>query len=77
MASKPGTDGKLKKQLANEAFDTITLAMKVNENHFAVHKWMSAILDLKSGCDSTKERVKNLETVKKHMMVGIIKLFFS
>lgn len=69
MANQSNVDGKLKKKLAYEAYETITSAMKVNENHFAVHKWMSVILDLKSGCDGTKERVKNLELVKQHMKV--------
>lgn len=75
MASKPDISGNNKKQLANDAFKTISEAMKINDNHFAVHKWMSVILDLKAACDGTTERVKNLEVVKNHMLVRLIFLW--
>lgn len=69
MATAPNVDSSEKARLAEEAYKLISEALECNNNHFAVHKWMSIILDLRSSCIGTKERIKNLAIVKKHMMV--------
>lgn len=47
--------------------------MEVNDKDFAIHKWMAIILDAKSELGGLKERVNQLATVKKHMLVRIFK----
>ncbi|XP_066582827.1 regulator of microtubule dynamics protein 1-like [Prorops nasuta] len=56
------------KQLIEEAFNLLTEALEIQENHYAVHKWMSVILDSKSGFEGIKERIKQLYNVKQHMI---------
>lgn len=59
--------------MINEGFTTINEALALNDKHYAVHKWLSVLLDAKSEIDGIKERVSQLENVKKHMEV-VIKL---
>lgn len=60
-------DAKTKKELVNEAFVRIQEALALKEDHFAGHKWMAILLDKKSGLDGIKERIGQLENVKRHM----------
>ena len=59
-----------KAELIHEAYGLISDALKLNDKNFAVHKWMSVLLDAKSELDGIKERVKQLEKVKYHMKVS-------
>lgn len=68
--SKP-TPSPRKEELVREAFRFAEEALKLNENDFASHKWYSILLDAKSGLDGIKERVTQLETVKKHMQRAV------
>lgn len=54
-----------------EGYQTINEALALNDKHYAVHKWLSVLLDAKSEIDGIKERVSQLENVKKHMEVFI------
>lgn len=38
---------------------------------FAIHKWYAILLDAKSNLDGMKERIQQLENVKKHMEKAI------
>lgn len=60
------------KKLVYEAYELIKVALEVQDNNWAVHKWMSILLDAKSGYEGTKERIKQLYNVKQHMLVRII-----
>lgn len=59
-----------KRQLVFEAYSVISEAMVADDAHWAVHKWMSVLLDARSTYDGIKARVSKLETVKHHMLVG-------
>ena len=48
----------------------ILKAMELDENNFAVHKWMSVLLDERSAYDGIKARITQLERVKGHMLVS-------
>lgn len=56
-----------KEEMVRESFQFATEALALNDNDFASHKWYSILLDAKSGLDGIKERVTQLENVKKHM----------
>uniref|UniRef100_A0AAG5DU09 Regulator of microtubule dynamics protein 1 n=1 Tax=Anopheles atroparvus TaxID=41427 RepID=A0AAG5DU09_ANOAO len=68
--SKPSPSPR-KEELIREAFRYAEEALKLNENDFASHKWYSILLDAKSGLDGIKERVTQLENVKKHMLRAV------
>ncbi|XP_033217577.1 regulator of microtubule dynamics protein 1-like [Belonocnema kinseyi] len=59
------------KKMVFEAFDIISTALRLQENHWAVHKWMAIILDAKSSCEGLQSRLNQLYNVKKHMMRAI------
>lgn len=59
------------KKMIYEAYDLIVNALKIKEDHWAVHKWMSLILDSKSNYEGMKIRIKELYNVKKHMLRAI------
>ncbi|XP_035787097.1 regulator of microtubule dynamics protein 1-like [Anopheles albimanus] len=60
-----------KEELVREAFGYAQEALALNDADFASHKWYSILLDAKSGLDGIKERVTQLETVKKHMQRAV------
>lgn len=68
ISQEQATSAEEKKRLVHEAFEIISRALKLNEHHFATHKWMSILLDAKSSYDGIKARISNLETVKGHLM---------
>lgn len=57
--------------LIREAFKLVEQALVKDEQNFACHKWFAILLDAKSNLDGIKERVNQLENVKKHMMRAI------
>ncbi|XP_076165250.1 regulator of microtubule dynamics protein 1 isoform X2 [Ptiloglossa arizonensis] len=59
------------KKMIYEAYDLILNALKIKEDHWAVHKWMSIILDSKCNYEGMKVRIKELYNVKKHMLRAI------
>lgn len=50
-----------------EAFKMVADSLEKDEQNFSVHKWFAILLDAKSNLDGIKERVTQLENVKKHM----------
>lgn len=54
-----------------EAFKFVSESLEKDEQSFAVHKWFAILLDAKSNLDGIKERVTQLENVKKHMQRAI------
>lgn len=60
-----------KEELVREAFRYAEEALALNDADFASHKWYSILLDAKSSLDGIKERVTQLETVKKHMQRAV------
>jgi tetratricopeptide (TPR) repeat protein len=65
------TNTSKKDEMIREAFKSISDSLEKNENDFAVHKWYAILLDAKSNLDGIKERVSQLENVKKHMIRAI------
>lgn len=60
------------KKMIYEGYDLITTALNIDENHWAVHKWMAIFLDAKSSQDGMKARITELVTVKNHMLVKFL-----
>lgn len=56
-----------KAEQIREAFKYIADSLEKDEQNYAVHKWFAILLDAKSNLDGIKERVSQLENVKKHM----------
>ncbi|XP_076637766.1 regulator of microtubule dynamics protein 1 [Colletes latitarsis] len=68
--SKDASDIEEKKMIY-EAYDILSNALKIKEDHWAVHKWMSVILDIKCNYEGTRIRITQLHNVKKHMLRAI------
>ncbi|KAK0161636.1 hypothetical protein PV327_010089 [Microctonus hyperodae] len=68
--SKTASDVEGKKMIY-EAYNLIMKAQSICDNHWAVHKWIAILLDSKSSYEGMKERLKQLYTVKQHMMEAI------
>lgn len=60
-----------KEEMIREAFQFANEALALNENDYASHKWYSILLDAKSGLDGIKQRITQLENVKKHMLKAV------
>lgn len=60
-----------KSELVREAYKLIADSLAKDDQNFAVHKWYAILLDAKSNLDGIKERVTQLENVKKHMEKAI------
>ncbi|XP_068222926.1 regulator of microtubule dynamics protein 1-like isoform X2 [Palaemon carinicauda] len=65
-AKAAATDAE-KKVLYREALDYAEEALSINENNFAVHKWMSILIDYVYGYEGTKARISQSFNVKHHM----------
>lgn len=59
--------GAAKAELIRSAHTLVAAAVAQDDTNFACHKWMAILLDAKSELDGVKERVTQLETVKRHM----------
>ncbi|XP_076645396.1 regulator of microtubule dynamics protein 1 isoform X2 [Halictus rubicundus] len=59
------------KKMVYEAYDLITTALKIKEDHWAIHKWMSVILNSKSSFEGMKVQIRELYNVKNHMLRAI------
>lgn len=60
-----------KSEHIREAYKLIAEALEKDDQSFASHKWYAILLDAKSNLDGVKERVTQLENVKKHMQRAI------
>jgi len=63
--------GAKKDELIRDAFKILAQSLEKDDQNFAVHKWYAILLDAKSNLEGTKERVTQLENVKKHMQRAI------
>ena len=59
------------KKMIYEAYDLMENALKLKEDHWAVHKWMSIILDSKCSYEGMKVQIRELYNVKNHMLRAI------
>lgn len=66
-----GTLKAKKEDYIREGFTLIQKALELDDKNYACHKWMSVLLDAKSELDGVKERVSQLENVKKHMELAV------
>lgn len=66
-----GANKAKKDESIREGFTLISKALELDDKNFACHKWMAVLLDAKSELDGIKERVSQLETVKKHMLKAV------
>jgi len=57
------------RKLIYEGYDLLCRALDIQEDHYAVHKWMCVFLNSKSSLEGTKAHIKELYNVKKHMLV--------
>ncbi|XP_015186466.1 PREDICTED: regulator of microtubule dynamics protein 1-like isoform X2 [Polistes dominula] len=68
--SKTANESEAKKMIL-EAYEYIQTAISIKEDHYAVQKWMSILLDSKSSLEGMKSRIQQLYNVKKHMLRAI------
>lgn len=59
------------KRIIYEAYELILNALEVNENHWAVHKWASVLLNTKCSYEGTKAQIKESYNIKHHMLKAI------
>lgn len=60
--------------MVRESYAYLKGALEKDDKNFAIHKWYAILLDAKSNLDGLKERVTQLENVKKHMLVIVLKI---
>lgn len=61
-----------KEMVIDQAYRIIVLQLEKHPDNYAVHKWYALLLDAKSSCEGTKERIRQLEKVRKHMDVSTV-----
>ncbi|KAJ8735505.1 hypothetical protein PYW07_007125 [Mythimna separata] len=74
MSKESKYDKQYKNNLVLQAYDIIVKVLNETQdaqNHYAVHKWYALLLDAKSSLDGMKERIKQLENVKKHLDMAV------
>ncbi|CAG9796667.1 unnamed protein product [Diatraea saccharalis] len=71
MSKESKYDKSYKRDLILKAFEIISEEIINHNEHFAVQKWYALILDAKSSYDGIKERIKQLENIKKHMDLAV------
>lgn len=60
------------RKLIYEGYDLISVALDIQEDHYAVHKWLSILLNRKSTFEGTKAQIREVYNVKKHLLVRYI-----
>ncbi|XP_012224273.1 regulator of microtubule dynamics protein 1-like [Linepithema humile] len=56
------------KKLIYEGYDLISIALDIQEDHYAVHKWLSIFLNRKTAFEGTKAQIKEIYNVKIHLL---------
>lgn len=56
------------RKLIYEGYDLIRIALDIQEDHYAIHKWLSILLNCKSAFEGTKAQMREINNVKKHML---------
>ncbi|XP_061708733.1 regulator of microtubule dynamics protein 1-like isoform X1 [Cydia pomonella] len=72
MAKETKYEKSYKRELISEAYHIISGILKDNYDNYAVHKWYALLLDAESTEIGLKERIKQLENVKKHMDLAVL-----
>ncbi|KAG0722798.1 Regulator of microtubule dynamics protein 1 [Chionoecetes opilio] len=57
-----------RRRLFREALDHVEAALAINAENFAVHKWMSILIDYVYAAEGTKARISKSYVVKEHMI---------
>lgn len=60
-----------RKELILKSYGLIVEALELDDQNYAVHKWMAVLLDSKNELDGIKARVAQLPTVKMHMLKAV------
>ncbi|XP_022821294.1 regulator of microtubule dynamics protein 1-like isoform X2 [Spodoptera litura] len=71
MSKESKYDKQYKNNLVCQAYDLILKVLNDTQDHYAVHKWYALLLDAKSSLDGIKERIRQLENVKRHMDMAV------
>ena len=61
-------------KLTYEGYDLLCKALDIQEDHYALHKWISIFLNKKSILEGTKAHIKESYNIKKHMLVRYLVL---
>ncbi|KAG8226297.1 hypothetical protein J437_LFUL002736 [Ladona fulva] len=69
--SKDVADDKKKKEMIFQAYDYINQALSLNEKNYAVHKWMSILIDATSAYNGIKAKITQAHVMKQHMMRAV------
>lgn len=70
MSKEPKYDSIHRKKFVNQAYEIVTKLLTCHSDYNVVHKWYALVLDAKSSQEGMKERIQQLENVKKHMDVS-------
>lgn len=62
------------RKLIHEGYNLICTALDIQENHYAVHKWISIILARMSALEGVKTQIRESYNVKKHMQVRYLQI---
>ncbi|XP_032682999.1 regulator of microtubule dynamics protein 1-like isoform X2 [Odontomachus brunneus] len=65
--SKTASDVEARK-LVYEGYNLICIALDIQEDHYAVHKWMAIFLDSKGTLEGTKALMSELPNIKQHLL---------
>ncbi|CAG9581329.1 unnamed protein product [Danaus chrysippus] len=71
MAKDQKYNQSYRKELTLKAHEVISQELLSHYDHFAVQKWYALTLEAKSRCEGFKQRIEQLETVKKHMDLAV------
>ncbi|XP_060807138.1 regulator of microtubule dynamics protein 1-like isoform X2 [Amyelois transitella] len=71
MSKEVKYDVEYRKLLVMDAYKLISEHLQDNYDRYEVHKWYALLLDAKSAYEGTKERIKQLENVRKHMDLAV------
>ncbi|XP_073957836.1 regulator of microtubule dynamics protein 1-like isoform X2 [Choristoneura fumiferana] len=71
MSKEPKYDQTYRKDLITNAYKIISEILPNNYENFAVQKWYALLLDARSSQIGIKERINQLENVKKHMDLAV------
>ncbi|KAK8378786.1 hypothetical protein O3P69_009480 [Scylla paramamosain] len=66
--AKAATTEEERRKLFREALDHVEAALAINTENFAVHKWMSILIDYVYAAEGTKARISKSYVVKEHMI---------
>ncbi|XP_053612781.1 regulator of microtubule dynamics protein 1-like isoform X1 [Plodia interpunctella] len=71
MSKEMKYDIEYRKLLILEAYKILSEQVQNNYDRYEVHKWYALLLDAKSAQEGIKERIKQLENVRKHMDLAV------